>query len=36
VEEAANATATHPLSVLILDVDHFKAFNDGHGRLAGE
>lgn len=34
--EAEHAITKKPFSVLILDVDHFKSFNDKHGHLHGD
>jgi two-component system, cell cycle response regulator len=36
VEIAQAQRYGHPLSICLLDVDHFKSINDGHGHAAGD
>nr|WP_269767755.1 GGDEF domain-containing protein [Oleiphilus messinensis] len=35
-ELARLARSQRPMAVLLLDIDHFKQFNDSHGHLAGD
>ncbi|HEX5843917.1 MAG TPA: GGDEF domain-containing protein, partial [Pseudomonas sp.] len=35
-ESTRSAYNGHPLCILMLDVDHFKNYNDQHGHLAGD
>ena len=35
-EVQRHAQSGEPLSLILLDVDHFKAFNDHHGHMAGD
>lgn len=36
IELALGAEAEHPVSLILLDMDRFKAFNDTHGHVAGD